>query len=1345
MNSLGKSISNKRKKNIIGGMVLALVFFLSAAVYLGTASASFQPLDLGWEFRDIPHDNLNSVAWSEDDNIFVAVGNDGSILSSPDGETWSRNVEGSQSYIGRNLNSVIWDQLIKSSGFIAVGDEGRVLISGDGEEWLREDIETKENLNDVSTNGEVIVAVGTNGAIFRRGLTTWEDVSYSENDLFGVHWTGESFVAVGEDGTVLRSPNGSNWEEANSGVGADLNSLDQQEFVGDGARLIAVGMKGTIITSTDQGISWEDVESNTDVDLYDVEDYNNEFMAVGGSIVLTSELGTHWEEEPAGAGNHRGIARKTDMVVVVGTEGNIISKTGNENWEFHSNSQNPTHLKGIVFGGEKDIVAVGVTKFILELDPIDPISPFEQDPAERSIFKSSADGETWERRMKFDTPGLNSIDLAGPRGADDYVAVGDSGTIIVSHDLEEMDTYITEQEEDLYDVLDWRLRLTGRRLAVVGAGANFLTSDNRGESWTVREEGGIIDFHGMTKHENLVIVADNRLIFYSDDHGENLYQASFIQTLDLSVANVDSNLYGVTHRHDPQMMVAVGENGAVFTSDDQGEWWRSRSSGTKNHLYDVAWTGNVFVAVGAEGTILTSPDGINWTDNYSGTTNDLHAVDSDDHQVIIVGDNNITLGAENRAFGTLDVSIEPQEAEDMGARWSVDGGSTWYESGSQVMPEGTYTVTFKALSGWDAPSDVTVEVNEGETATASGTYEIQPGTLVLTITPEAAREAGARWQVEGETEWLESGEEVELEEGNYTVIFNEVEGWDQPDDLNVTVEEGETVSKSGMYVEHVPPDASGLIVTITPEAAREAGARWQVEGETEWLESGEWAELEAGDYTVIFKEVEGWDQPDHLNVTVEEDETATASGTYEIQAGTLVVTITPEAAREAGAEWQVEGETGWLDSGEEVELEAGNYTVIFKEVEGWDQPDQLNVTVEEGETVSESGTYTQHIPPDASGLVVAIEPEEAREAGARWQVEGETGWLESEDLAELEAGDYTVIFKEVEGWDPPADLTVTVEEDDLTFKSVSYTCLVRIAGEGRFQTAVEISLTAFPSKNSADAVVLARGDEFPDALAGVPLAYDRNGPLLLTLTDSLQEDTAAEINRVLPEDGTIYILGGTAAISDEVMQELSDEGYTVERLSGLGRFETAIAVAEELIKSPTASAEEVFLATGFDFPDALAASSPAALRHAPILLTRTEQLPECTADFLEEHTPNIVYTIGGENVIDESVHDEAEGTHRIGGVGRFETSINIAEFFFEVPEPESVVMATGFNFPDALSGGVYAAYLRAPMILTSDEELRELVADYFSVQENIRRVILLGGSGVISENVEEEIKDRFLN
>ncbi len=293
----------------------------------------------------------------------------------------------------------------------------------------------------------------------------------------------------------------------------------------------------------------------------------------------------------------------------------------------------------------------------------------------------------------------------------------------------------------------------------------------------------------------------------------------------------------------------------------------------------------------------------------------------------------------------------------------------------------------------------------------------------------------------------------------------------------------------------------------------------------------------------------------------------------------------------------------------------------------------------------------------------------------------------------------------------------------------------RLAGFGRFDTAVDISENTYED-GEADAVVLATGLDFPDALAGVPLAYAKGGPLLLTCSDELPDVSAHEIARVLTEGDTVYVLGGEAAVSEEVADKLDDMNYGVERIAGEGRFDTAVKIAEEVADNPAT----VFLTTGLNFADAVAASSPAAIKGSPILLTHPDKLSEDTADYLEGNEASIedIHVIGGEAAVEDDVMGEAGGTNRVFGANRWETGTAIAEEFFE--DPVKATLATGLEFPDALAGGVYAALNDAPVLLTNYDELPGEVKNYFIGEKGIMNVSVFGGEGAVSDSVLRAIE-----
>ncbi|NLY32823.1 MAG: hypothetical protein GX065_08510 [Firmicutes bacterium] len=286
---------------------------------------------------------------------------------------------------------------------------------------------------------------------------------------------------------------------------------------------------------------------------------------------------------------------------------------------------------------------------------------------------------------------------------------------------------------------------------------------------------------------------------------------------------------------------------------------------------------------------------------------------------------------------------------------------------------------------------------------------------------------------------------------------------------------------------------------------------------------------------------------------------------------------------------------------------------------------------------------------------------------------------------------------------------------------LTYGGLPRISGANRYATAVAVSQQGW---NSSEVVVLARGDDYADALAGVPLAFAYDAPVLLTNSHRLSNSTREEIVRLGARKAVV--LGGEGAIGADVADELAAIGIEVERIAGANRFETAAQIAAHTLLS---GAEKAVLANGLDFPDALAAASYAARNGYPILLTRVDSLPPVTGEALEEKECVVV---GGEAVVGQTVLESLPGEAvRIFGPNRAATSLALAEYF--QPAAAHMYVATGLGYADALTGAALAAREDRGLLLVTTV-VPGCIYDYLKEKEP--ELIILGGEGAVSRQVE---------
>lgn len=309
--------------------------------------------------------------------------------------------------------------------------------------------------------------------------------------------------------------------------------------------------------------------------------------------------------------------------------------------------------------------------------------------------------------------------------------------------------------------------------------------------------------------------------------------------------------------------------------------------------------------------------------------------------------------------------------------------------------------------------------------------------------------------------------------------------------------------------------------------------------------------------------------------------------------------------------------------------------------------------------------------------------------------------------------------------------------------------LPRLAGETRYETAVEISKKGF---DTAETVILARGDLFPDALAGVPLARQFNCPMLLTYPNILNDAASKEIARLKAK--SVFLLGSGNAIGTEVIEGLKQKNKLVNenihRLGGADRYETANIIAGMLNKPQNQTA---IVATGENFPDALASAPLAAAQKMPILLTNnSQQINNNLLETLKKLDIKNTILVGGQDVVSSEteniIKQSGYNPMRIAGEDRYGTAINLAQHALSINalSVKILFIATGEDFPDALTAGPLAGKdeYKSPLVLTHKTVLVQETRDFISSNKSkINTLYLLGDKEAISENVEAEISSNL--
>jgi putative cell wall-binding protein len=292
----------------------------------------------------------------------------------------------------------------------------------------------------------------------------------------------------------------------------------------------------------------------------------------------------------------------------------------------------------------------------------------------------------------------------------------------------------------------------------------------------------------------------------------------------------------------------------------------------------------------------------------------------------------------------------------------------------------------------------------------------------------------------------------------------------------------------------------------------------------------------------------------------------------------------------------------------------------------------------------------------------------------------------------------------------------------------------RISGANRFETAAAVALQSQP--NGAATVFLASGEQFPDALSGSALAARQDAAMLLVGSRSLPDATAAALKTLHPT--RVIVLGGAAAVSDGVVSAVAStlaSGVPIERVAGATRYETS----RNIVAAGWDAAPTVYLASGGGFPDALSASSVAAAGGAPVLLAdaRKPALPPETMALLAALRTTRVVVVGGTAALsaafDQQLTSAGIAVDRKGGADRWETSRLLIGSAFPGTSAR-VFVASGTNFPDALSGSVLAGETSAPLMISPTACIPSASKD-FLIAHGTQRLTLVGGPSALSDGV----------
>ncbi|MBU3143444.1 cell wall-binding repeat-containing protein [Clostridium sp. CF012] len=286
----------------------------------------------------------------------------------------------------------------------------------------------------------------------------------------------------------------------------------------------------------------------------------------------------------------------------------------------------------------------------------------------------------------------------------------------------------------------------------------------------------------------------------------------------------------------------------------------------------------------------------------------------------------------------------------------------------------------------------------------------------------------------------------------------------------------------------------------------------------------------------------------------------------------------------------------------------------------------------------------------------------------------------------------------------------------------------RLSGTNRYTTSVAISKSGWTESTT---VIIATGLDYADALAASSLAKSKDAPILLTEKNAMNQNILTEIKRLKATEA--ILIGGAGVIGPGVESQLKGLEITITRVGGTDRYDTSKKIAETV-----GVTNGIIMATGFDFPDALSIAPISGIKSMPILLSPKNSMNSNIEEFVKGKNIPVSYIVGGTGVIGESVASSAPNRKRLGGANRYATNLIINENFQEDLNFDTIYLATGNNFPDALAGSVLAAKKNAPIFLTAKGSISFKILNIIR-NKDVKHVVILGGTGVVSKDVENVI------
>lgn len=299
--------------------------------------------------------------------------------------------------------------------------------------------------------------------------------------------------------------------------------------------------------------------------------------------------------------------------------------------------------------------------------------------------------------------------------------------------------------------------------------------------------------------------------------------------------------------------------------------------------------------------------------------------------------------------------------------------------------------------------------------------------------------------------------------------------------------------------------------------------------------------------------------------------------------------------------------------------------------------------------------------------------------------------------------------------------------------------VTRVGEADRYATAAKVATSNWSNPEN---LVLVCGEGYADAVSASVLAKQLDAPILLTASKSFNADAKSALDTLKPKN--VYVIGGYASVSQSIRNTLKSNNYNVIELSGKNRYETNIAVANELVKLG-AKADNVILVSGEGFSDALSVAPIAAAKGEILLLgsNRSSDMKP-VLNFVKSNNSKVT-VVGTSYAISDDMYSNLGAVDRVnGGANRFETNLNVLKAFQGDLKTDKIFVANASKegYADALIASSLAGKSASNLVLLdgeNDSATSDAISYIKSKISDTTDINVIGGTGVVSDRVIDRI------